>query len=268
MKTLKLVSILAILALVSVGATVTTTLALGGWGIQAPAINQPAAVAQQVYAPQTLAPITQTNAQTPTLYTPSAQILSRGYGNGWSWGGCMGRWGNGVFGTPTATSASSLTINQAVDIAKTYVASLNNPDLAVKEVEDNFYVVVGEKSTGNGAFELLINKANGIVRPEPGPNMMWNTQYSFGAGWCNWARGTTTASPTVTIEQAKANAQQYLNTYIAGTTTGDITSFPGHYTVEVLSNGSPYGMLSVNSFSGQVWYHNWHGAFIQEQEIS
>ncbi len=274
MKTWKLVSILAIVALVSVAATVAAaTLTLGGLGIQAPAISQPAAVANQVNSPQAqaIAPITQTNTNTPTLYTPPTQVVSPGYGTGWGWGGCMGRWASSVYGAPTTTSTTLLTISQAVDIAKTYVASLNNPDLTVKQVEEyanNFYVAVGQISTGNGAFELLINKATGIVAPEPGPNMMWNTQYTFGAGWCNWARGITTATPTVTADQAKADAQAYLNAYLAGTTTGDITSFPGHYTIEVLSNGNPYGMLSVNSFTGQVWYHTWHRAFIQEEDVS
>ena len=272
MKTWKLVSILAIVALVSIAATAAAaTFTLGGWTIQAPANSQPAAVANQVNAAQTLAPVTQTNTQTPTLYTPPTQVVSPGSGTGWGWGGCRGRLANGIFGVPTTTSTTPLTISQAVDIAKTYVASLNNPDLTVKQVEEytnNFYVAVGQISTGDGAFELLINKVTGIVSPEPGPNMMWNTQYSFGTGWCNWARGTGTATPTVTSDQAVVDAQQYLNTYLAGTTTGDVTVFPGHYTVEVLSNGSPYGMLSVNSFTGQVWYHTWHGAFIQEQAVS
>ena len=273
MKTWKLVSILAIVALVSVAATVTAaTFTLGGLGILPPAINQPATVANQVNTPQeqALAPVTQTNTNTPTLYTPPTQVTSPGYRTGWGWGGCWGRMAS-IFGAPTATSTTPLTISQAVDIAKTYVASLNNPDLTVKQVEEyqnNFYVAVGQISTGNGAFELLINKATGIVTPEPGPNMMWNTQYTFGAGWCNWARGTIAGTPTVTAEQAKADAQAYLNAYLAGSTTGDITAFPGHYTIEVLSNGTPYGMLSVNSFTGQVWYHTWHGAFIQEQAVS
>ncbi|MCL5876841.1 MAG: hypothetical protein M1540_03410 [Candidatus Bathyarchaeota archaeon] len=271
MKTWKLVSVLAILALLSVGATIATTFALGGWNTQAPALNQPAPVANQVSSPQSLAPVTQTNTQTPTLYTPPAQVVSPGYRAGWGWGGCMGRGGSNVYGAPTTTSTTPLTISQAVDIAKTYVASLNNPDLTVKEVEEytnNFYVIVEEKSTGNGAFELLINKYTGIVTPEPGPNMMWNSQYTFGNGWCNWARGTVTTTPTITVEQAKTYAQQYLDSYLQGTTVGDVTAFSGHYTIEVLSNETPYGMLSVNSFTGQVWYHNWHGAFVQEQDVS
>ena len=98
--------------------------------------------------------------------------------------------------------------------------------------------------------------------------MMWNTQYTFGAGFCNWLQRHNTATPTVTVDQAKTDAQQYLNSYLQGTTVGDVTTFSGHYTIEVLQNGTPYGMLSVNSFTGQVWYHTWHGAFVQEQAVS
>jgi hypothetical protein len=186
-------------------------------------------------------------------------------------GGCMGRWGY-TTGYPTTTATVPLTIDQALQTAQTYVASLNNPDLKVTQVEEytaNFYVEVGEKSTSVGAFQLLINKVNGVVTPEMGPNMMWNTKYTFGAGYCNWFRGTTTtATPTVTVDQAKANAQQYLTAYLPGTTVGDVTTFYGYYNVEVLNAGNAYGMLSVNSYTGQVWYHTWHGTFVQELVVS
>jgi hypothetical protein len=161
--------------------------------------------------------------------------------------------------------------NSINPIATTYVASLNNADLKVTQVEEytaNFYVQVNEKSTGYGAFQLLVNKATGVVTPEMGPNMMWNTKYTFGAGYCNWLRGTTTATPAITLEQAKTYSQQYLTTYLPGTTVGDVTTFYGYYNVEVLKAGSPYGMLSVNNYTGQVWYHTWHGAFIQELQVS
>ncbi|MEM2998897.1 MAG: hypothetical protein QW674_06190 [Candidatus Bathyarchaeia archaeon] len=267
MKTLKIATIIAILAFTIMGATLASVFAFG-WSIRGKALYMTPA-SSSTNAPQTLNPVTQTNTQVPTLYTPPTQAILPSYRSGLGWGGCMGRWSLGATDYPA--SAAPLTISQAADIAKTYVASLNNPDLQVKEVEEytnNFYVVIAEKSTGNGAFELLINKLTGVVTPEPGPNMMWNNKYTFGAGWCNWARGAITAAPAVTVDQAKAYAQQYLNSYLPGTTTGDATAFSGYYTIEVLSKGAPYGMLSVNSFTGQVWYHTWHGAFIQELEVS
>lgn len=262
MKTLKIAAAIAALAIVVVAASIATALAFG-WGMRQYSPYAP--YAGTPMSQQGIGPEIQTDTTVPTLYTPR-QIISSGTGYGW--GGCMGggRWG---WGQTTTTTA--ITLNQAIETAKTYVASLNNADLKVSEVEEyqnNFYVAVTEKSTGNGAFELLINKVTGVVTPEMGPNMMWNTKYTFGNGWCNWARGTTTATPTVTAEQATTDAQQYLNSYLSGTTTGDITAFPGYYTLEVLNNDSPYGMLSVNAFTGQVWYHTWHGAFIAEQEVA
>lgn len=264
MKTIKIVGAISILALIVVSATLATVFAYG-WGAQTPygpQVGMPNRMYPQ--GSQANSPITQTNTETPALYTPA--YSNQGSGGR---GGCWGRWGNNAAYPPTSTTP--LTIAQAAEIAKSYVASLNNPDLEVKHIEEyanNFYVPVSEKSTGNGAFELLINKYTGIVTPEPGPNMMWNTQYSFGRGFCNWLRETTTATPTVTEEQAKTNTQQYLDSYIQGATVGDVTAFHGYYTVEILNNGSPYGMLSVNGVTGQVWFHTWHGAFVQEQTVS
>ena len=181
-----------------------------------------------------------------------------------------GRWGYRT-NYPSTTAATTLTINQAAQIANTYVTSLNNPDLKVTQVEEytgNFYVQVGETSTGYGAFQLLINKITGVVTPEMGSNMMWNTKYTFGMAYCNWVRGTTTTTPIVTLDQAEANTQQYLKTYLPGTTVGGVTTFYGYYNVEVLNAGTTYGMLSVNAYTGQVWYHTWHGTFIQELQLS
>jgi len=60
------------------------------------------------------------------------------------------------------------------------LTSLNSLDLAIGEImefEQNFYVIYYEKSTGIGAFEMLIDKRTGRIFPEYGPNMMWNTKY-------------------------------------------------------------------------------------------
>jgi hypothetical protein len=189
--------------------------------------------------------------------------------NGLGFGGMMSRFG---YAAPYTTNGTPLNIKTAETIATNYVVSTGNPDLTVKQVEEyqaNFYVQVGEKSTGNGAFELLINKYTGSIYPEMGPNMMWNTQYGMmRSGALSGIYGTTTTTMTVTPAKATTDAQQYLTTYLPGTTTGDVTVFHGYYTIEVLNGTTPYGMLSVNGYSGQVWYHTWHGAFIQELTVS
>jgi hypothetical protein len=187
---------------------------------------------------------------------------------GW---GCHGQWGNqqSYF---NGTLTTPITINQAATIAQQYLQSLNNADLAICEIEQytlNFYVQYYEKSTGIGAFEMLIDKNSGRIYPEMGPNMMWNTKYgsSMMGGMMGRFTGTQTGTMTVTPNQAQANAQQFLNTYYPGTTVGEVTSFYGYYHVMVENAGTPYGMLSVNGYTGQVWYHTWHGNFIQELEL-
>ena len=211
-----------------------------------------------------------TSSQTPTQTgSPTYQAVYP-YQFG---GGCIGRFGvNSYVGPTTTTGTGPITINTAATVAQNYLTAIGNPDLTVKQVEEyanNFYVQVSEKSTGNGAFELLINKYTGSIFPEMGPNMMWNTKYGMmRGGILGGIFGTPTTTMTTTATQATANAQQYLNSYISGATTGDVTAFYGYYTIEILNGGTTYGMLSVNGFTGQVWYHTWHGTFIQELQVS
>ena len=213
--------------------------------------------------PQTTYPTQSTQpTQTTTPYYPPQ------YGG---WGcGCMrgGPYGSSAPYYPTSvTYANQITIDQAVTIAKGYLTSLNNPDLAVSQVEEytqNFYVSYYEKSTGIGAFQMLIDKYTGSISPEMGPNMIWNTKYGMMRGMMGGWIGTPTTPMTITVDQARTTAQQFLNTYYSGTTVGDVTPFYGYYHVEVLLSGNTYGMLSVNGYTGQVWYHTWHGTFIQE----
>ncbi len=110
------------------------------------------------------------------------------------------------------------------------------------------------------AFELLVNKYTGAVFPEMGPNMMWNTKY----GHMNW---NTPAQTNISEGQALKNAQDYLDKALPGTKTGSVDAFYGYYTIEVLKDGNIYGMLSVNSYTGAVWYHNWHGSFVKILEV-
>ena len=49
-------------------------------------------------------------------------------------------------------------------------------------------------------------------------------------------------------------------------TAGAPVAFPGYYTLDTERNGSVEGMLSVNVQTGAVWYHAWHGSFLDELE--
>lgn len=176
-------------------------------------------------------------------------------------GGMMGGWGYGYPGT-----GSRLTLDQAVEAVEQYLAAYGNSDLTLTEVmefNNNFYAEVEEHSTGIHTFELLINPYTGAIYPEPGPNMMWNTKYGHMGGWWGYGSQQPATDLPVSVEQARGYAQQFLDSYLPGTTVADEADpFYGYYTLHVLRDGQIVGMLSVNGVTGQVWYHTWHGNFI------
>jgi hypothetical protein len=180
-----------------------------------------------------------------------------------------------VLSCPLRPQLKPMPLGRAVELARQHVASLGNPDLDVKEVmefELNFYFIVYEKSTGVGAFEMLMDRYSGGIRPEPGPNMMWNTKYGMmsGMGRGGMMRGWRSASVSdmsVTVERAGEIAARYLSANLPGATVEEPDIFYGYYTFHLLMDGKIYGMLSVNGYTGQVWYHNWHGAFIAVKEL-
>lgn len=255
MRTWKIITI-AILAIAAIALATTSVFAyMGRTGF---------------YTPQAASGTTGTYAQYPSGTTTYGGYYGGMMGGGRGCGGMRARSGCGTPVYTNPTTASQIDINAAAVIAQNYLASTGNTNLQVSQVEEytlNFYVLVEEKDTGIGAFELLVDKYTGTISPEMGPNMMWNTKYGMHNGMMGWLTGTTTAPTTVTADQAEAYAQQYLNTRYLGTAAGDAQAFYGYYHIEVLSSGKVYGMLSVNSYTGQVWYHTWHGTFIQEIEL-
>jgi hypothetical protein len=223
-----------------------------------------------------------------------AQGPSGGFGGmmgGQGFGGMMG--GQGFGGTVPAgcpmyggaanpTNAQPITFDKAVEAVQQYLKLYNNVDLKLAEVmefDNNFYALVTEKSTGAGAFELLVNRYTGYVTPEPGPNMMWNTQYGHTAGFGGMMGGMMggrfgrfgsqqQGAVTVTVAQARTAAQEWLDANQPGAKLADDEmQFPGYYTMDFLKDGKVSGMLSVNGYTGQVWYHTWHGNFISEKEF-
>jgi hypothetical protein len=203
-----------------------------------------------------------------------------GQGPGGMMGGMMGGFGPGGMmggawqGAPaTGTALGSLA--DAQQAFQQYLDRFGNANLVLDEVmefQNNFYAIVEQKDTGMGAFELLSSKQTGFVFPEPGPNMMWNTQYGhmggFGGGmmggWWGQAAG---GEPTVSAERARELAQQWLDQYQPGSTTEEPTTFPGYYTLHSVKDGEITGMLSVHAYGGQVWYHTWHGPFVATTEM-
>jgi hypothetical protein len=182
-----------------------------------------------------------------------------------------------------------INLNQAETIAQQYLTSTHNSNLAIKEIMEfqyNFYIIYYEKDTKIGAFEMIIWKQTpplgmmgggmmngylgpGIIMPEPGPNMMWNTKYSpMGNGMMGYYGSQWSRTMTVTPDSASQLAQAYLDSNLSNAKVEMATQFYGYYTFDFTVNGKMAGMLSVNGSTGQVWYHSWHGDFIQEVEFS
>ncbi len=195
--------------------------------------------------------------------TGNSGTLPYGYGPG----GCPGMAGGLGYGY--APQGDPITADEAIEAAEQYLAAYNNPDLIIAEVmtfSQNFYLQVQETSSGLMAFELLVDPYTGYVYPEPGPNMMWNTKYGHMAG--RWGYNAQSAAEMpLNAEQAGEYAQNYLDSAWPGTTADDhVDTFYGYYTLHVLQDGQIVGMLSVNGYTGQVWYHTWHGDFIAMAE--
>lgn len=183
--------------------------------------------------------------------------------SGRGYGGMMGS------GGPYRSGGQRISMDKAIEIVNNYLRDRNDPDLNASEILEfnyNFYVGFVEKSTGVHAFEALIDPYTGDMYPEPGPNMMWNTKYGMMSGMM-WGTRSPSTPMTITEEQAKKAAQQFIDGYLPGAKTVDADQFYGYYTLEIMKDNTIYGMLSVNGYTGQVWYHSWHGQFLAMKEL-
>ena len=191
----------------------------------------------------------------------------------------------GVNGFPTL--GRTISMDQAQQSVQTFLDRTGDRDLKIDELmefDQNYYALVQEKATGTGAFELLVNKSTGAVGFEPGPNMMWNTKYSMMGGMMgggmmgggmmgggmmggSFRTGSTTGPMSVAPDQATKIAQAWLDQSFAGDSAGTPDAFYGYYTFHFEKDGKIAGMLSVNGYGGQVWFHSWHGGFVQVRDF-
>ena len=212
-----------------------------------------------------------------------------------------GQYGSGMMGNfGGLINVDPLSIEDAETAVTDYLATLNNDNLTLGEImifDNHAYAQIVDETTETGAFELLVDPASGNVFPEPGPNMMWNTEYGmmsgngfsgmmdgnmmggqFGSGMMGNVQNNgmmggnmmgsfgyaPDAQINITPEEAVDTAQEYLDAYLPGKTADETAdTFPGYYTLHVLEDGETIGMLSVNAYTGQVFLHHWHGDFIE-----
>jgi hypothetical protein len=128
-------------------------------------------------------------------------------------------------------------------------------------------------------MEMLIDRTTGRIFPEYGPNMMWNLKYGHGGmmtgpggmmggfgGMMGGYYSEGYLDDPMGAEEAMGIAQKFLDTAYPGAEVDDPHRFYGYYTIHSTRDGEIFGMLSVNAFTGQVWYHNWHGEYISSIE--
>jgi hypothetical protein len=180
-------------------------------------------------------------------------------------------------GYTTSGQGEVTSLDEATAAVDRYVQSQGYTGLEVHEVmefERNYYAIVSEKDTGIGAMELLVDKDTGAVGPEQGPNMMWNAKYGMMAGGGMMRRGgmmgrggtmagVASGEMTLSVTEAEEVAQRWLDANLPGRTAGEADPFYGYYTLHFEKDGKIDGMLSVHGSTGDVWYHNWHGNFVQ-----
>ena len=176
---------------------------------------------------------------------------------------------HGYFGAPPGSAgpggsgAARLAPAKIEESLKAALARYGNKDWQIAEIMAFEYNDYAEISDGDRLLmELLIDPWTGAVRPEYGPNMMWNTEFSR-MGGPMMGRGNPNAPMTVSETDAVAIANRWLAAQGSSWATEDHPDrFPGYYTLHTLDNGKITGMLSVNGYGGQVWFHDWHGAFL------
>jgi hypothetical protein len=200
--------------------------------------------------------------------------------------------GMGKMGGPFSPSSRPISMDKAVQVLREWPAVHHIDGIVLDEVEaytQNFYGQFKERGTGKGAIQVLVDRYSGRTMPEMGPNIMWNTKYRHAMveemrstmgmemsgtmgnmqmpGMMGSGANPQSSGTQISNEQARQDANNFLSGYLPGATVGDGDAFYGYFHFDVLRGGHQVGMLSVNAANGQVWYHTWHGEFLEKREV-
>lgn len=96
--------------------------------------------------------------------------------------GMMMGMGSGMMGD---SDADPLSIEDAETAVSDYLATLDDSNLQLGEVmifDNQAYAQILDSETGIGAFEVVVDPVSHDVYPEPGPNMMWNSEFGMASG--------------------------------------------------------------------------------------
>ena len=199
------------------------------------------------------------------VWMPAGGAMHRGIGGWQPWGRatapCVGAGGQSL---PRRVNNLDATAVEKAFLS--YLRGRGYDNLVLEDVmefEHNYYAIAQEPGTGIGAMELLLDKSTGVVGPEVGPNMMWNTAYGMhgGGGMMGpWSGRRGELTP----DEALDAAERYLAAYRPDESPeAHADAFHGYYTIHTVDTSEEIvGMLSVHGETGQVWYHTWHGEFV------
>ena len=67
-------------------------------------------------------------------------------------------------------------------VTRRIVKPVQEMKTASQRIANGRYEERVDKTSGSGAFEVLVDPVTRSVFPEPGPNMMWNTEYGMMSG--------------------------------------------------------------------------------------
>ncbi len=172
-------------------------------------------------------------------------------------------------GSILSQNTRDLSFESVKKLAEDYISNYGS-NLKITEIMEfskNYYIEVIEEDNGIGAMELLVDKTTGNIFQEYGPNMMWNLKYGMHA-----KKNTSVNRFNMPIDEEKAG--ELASGYLAKSARNEVAEneaerFYGYYTIHTTDkDGNILGMLSVNGFSGDVWYHSWHGVFIEMKEYN
>ncbi len=174
-----------------------------------------------------------------------------------------GRWnGRPGIGMMSGTVSNGEPVRNLADAERAADRFADRWDLHVGEVMrfTNGYYAELVDTDGNGATEVLIGPGRDTVHLEWGPAMMWNTAFGM------MPHRTPPDDGTIGPDEAVRIADRWLREHRPGLHAAEPERFPGYYTLHTLRGDRINGMLSVHATSGAVWYHTWHGRFLQMQE--
>lgn len=142
-------------------------------------------------------------------------------------------------------------------IQKKYGSNFQINEIFVFE-NSPYYISIKEKESPHSAFEVLFDPFEKQIYSTYGPKLTWNTKYgsnSYGMFGMNYTIGENKfLNKRQALEKAK---EFYKDKPLIRVDKGH--KYYGYYTFYTKVSGEINGMLSINTYTGEVWNHSWHG---------